>query len=58
MKVRNLDEIKTIIVGEKELLSNKYAVSKIGIFGSFSFGDFTKNSDIDILVDFKKSIGL
>lgn len=28
-------------------------VEKAGIFGSFARGDFRKNSDIDILVEFK-----
>jgi len=33
-------------------------VTKAGIFGSFSRGDFKKNSDVDILVEIKKNISL
>jgi hypothetical protein len=29
----------------------------LGIFGSYSRGDFKKNSDIDIIVEFEKSPG-
>lgn len=58
MKKNNLDKIKTILEKEKSKLSDKYGVSEIGIFGSYAYGDFSKKSDIDILVDFKKPIGL
>ena len=41
----------------EKLLANRtkiknYEVAKIGVFGSFAKGTATKNSDIDILVDF------
>lgn len=41
----------------KPLLFEKYYVDKIGYFGSFSRYEQTKDSDIDILVSFKKPIG-
>lgn len=41
----------------KPVLSKKYNVDKIGYFGSFSRNEQTKDSDIDILVSFKKQIG-
>ena len=53
-----MDKIKTILEKEKGRLSDKYGVSEIGIFGSYATGDFSKKSDIDILVDFNKPIGL
>ena len=37
---------------------SKYEPAKIGIFGSYARGDDTENSDIDILVDFKRKITL
>ena len=37
---------------------SKYDPLKIGIFGSYARGEDTENSDIDILVDFKKKITL
>jgi len=37
----------------KPLLSQKYGVVKIGLFGSVARGDNTENSDIDLLVEIK-----
>ncbi|GJM36147.1 MAG: hypothetical protein DHS20C18_51480 [Saprospiraceae bacterium] len=42
----------------KEHLFTKYAIKELAIFGSFSRGDFNKNSDVDILVDFNRNIGI
>lgn len=41
----------------KPALYQDYSVKSIGLFGSFSDGSFTKDSDIDILVEFEKPIG-
>jgi len=51
VKVNNLAEAKKIIKKEKASLAKNYGVSKIGIFGSFAFDDFSPKSDIDILID-------
>jgi len=37
---------------EKQLLSNKFGVEELGVFGSVARGNETINSDIDILVSF------
>ena len=58
MKVNNLENAKKILRNEMDFLIQKYGVSEIGIFGSFVFSDFSEKSDIDILVSFKKPIGL
>ncbi len=34
----------------------RYGVLKAGLFGSFARGEQKKNSDIDILIDFKGSL--
>lgn len=39
-------------------LKNTYHVEKIGVFGSFSRGENTKASDIDVLVEFSKPISM
>ena len=49
-----LDELKNL----KPELSTKYSVENIGLFGSITRSDFTENSDIDIIVDFRKPIGI
>jgi len=36
------------------LLCKKYSINELSIFGSSVRGDFTENSDIDILVSFTK----
>ena len=41
----------------KPHLRHEYAVKEIGVFGSFSEGDFSDESDIDILVELEKPIG-
>lgn len=58
MKINKLSDIQEILASEKQSLAVKYGVSKIGVFGSFVFGDFTKKSDIDLLVEFSRSVGL
>lgn len=41
----------------KPFLSEKYFVKRIGYFGSFSRGEQTEESDIDILVEFRQPLG-
>jgi uncharacterized protein len=42
----------------KPELAEKYHVNSIGLFGSVLRDDFTTASDIDIIVDFSKPIGI
>ena len=39
-------------------LREKYSVSYLGIFGSYIRGEQTKDSDLDVLVQFDKKPGL
>ena len=41
----------------KPTLRKEFAVSKIGLFGSFSDGTFSEESDIDLLVELERPIG-
>jgi predicted nucleotidyltransferase len=56
--MKNLSEIKKLLDKNKQALENKYHIKSIGLFGSVVRGDATELSDIDILVEFKKPIGL
>jgi len=56
--MKTLNEAKQILKKNKPILKNKFGVKEIGIFGSFVRGDERKRSDIDILVEFQKPIGL
>ena len=56
--MKSLDEIKKILKKNKTYLRKKYSVEEIGIFGSFSRGDQSSRSDIDLMVSLKKPLGL
>lgn len=54
-----LESIKNLLVELKPELVKKYAISSIGIFGSVLREDFSsQTSDIDIIVDFSRPIGI
>ncbi len=42
----------------KSVLAEKYNVKTLGLFGSYSRNDGTEKSDIDLLVEFSKPIGI
>jgi len=56
--MKNLNEIKKLLVYHKQRLKDKYHVKNIGLFGSIVRGDRTLTSDVDILVEFEGQIGL
>ena len=49
-----LEAIKTKISENKKLLEEKYNVKTIGVFGSCVTNNLSKDSDIDILVEFSE----
>jgi uncharacterized protein len=53
-----LTSIKQILSQLKPELKQKYFVNSIGLFGSVVRDDFTDKSDVDIIVDFTKPIGV
>lgn len=52
------DDIISILEKELPKLKEEYGVQRIVLYGSFAKGTQKKKSDIDILVDLKKPIGL
>ncbi len=56
--MRSLAEIKETLKGNKLRLTEKYGLSLMAIFGSYGREQQTEYSDIDILVDFEKPIGI
>lgn len=56
--MKPLTELKEIIREHKAELADDYSVSEIGIFGSVARGEARDDSDVDVLVDFSKPIGL
>lgn len=49
--------IEEIIKKHKPILSEKFKVKSIGIFGSYARNQETDESDIDILVSFREPVG-
>jgi len=47
-------DIQAILQERKNYLVEKFGVIEIAIFGSYARGEQRKNSDIDIIVDFKE----
>ena len=56
--MKAINEIKRIIEAHKEELEIKYGVKQIGLFGSFVRYEQKETSDVDILVEFERPIGL
>jgi predicted nucleotidyltransferase len=56
--MNKLENIKSNLSSMKDELGKKFGVSSIGLFGSVTREDFTDKSDIDILVDFSRPIGM
>ena len=56
--MKTLDEIKTLIDHESDVLAEKYGVAVIGIFGSYVRGEETPGSDLDLLAGILRPISL
>lgn len=54
----DLNKIKRILTELKPQLIEQYHVSSIGLFGSIVREDYTAASDVDIIVDFDRPIGI
>ncbi|MCD6484808.1 MAG: nucleotidyltransferase family protein [Candidatus Odinarchaeota archaeon] len=50
------EDILKILKRESSYLKKKFFVRRIGLFGSYSRGEQTEESDIDLLVEFEKPI--
>ena len=55
--MHQVETIKEIIEKHKPEIREKFHVSEIGVFGSYTRGEQEDDSDIDILVSFEKPIG-
>ena len=53
-----MSDILKILKEHKQELFNKYPIQSLALFGSYSRGDYTSESDVDIMVDFKKPVGI
>ncbi|HOM65327.1 MAG TPA: nucleotidyltransferase family protein [Ignavibacteriales bacterium] len=48
------NKIQQILQEHKNYLFEKFGVSEIDLFGSYARGEESNESDVDILIDFKK----
>lgn len=55
--MKNFIELREIIKQHREELEQKFKVKSIAIFGSYARGEQNKESDVDILVEFKEPVG-
>ena len=53
-----LSEIKHVLAELKPELSKRFHVQNLGLFGSIVRDDFSPSSDIDIIVDFDRPVGI
>lgn len=53
----NKDEITRLMRKSHDVLATEYGVSRIGIFGSAVKDAMTKDSDLDVVVEFERPIG-
>jgi uncharacterized protein len=56
--MREKSQIKKTLREQKDTLLTEYGVREIGLFGSLAKGMNSPSSDIDILIDFYKSVDL
>ena len=56
--LKKLKELKAQLEALKPLLVERYRVESIAIFGSYSRGEQTPKSDLDIVVTFSGPIGV
>jgi predicted nucleotidyltransferase len=55
MEISTTGEILAYLRDKKAFFHERFGVTRIGIFGSFSQGRQTRKSDIDLVVEFEKS---
>lgn len=54
----DIDRVAKTLKEHKAELEEEYGLSEIGIFGSYVEGRQTEESDLDILVEFRKTVDL
>lgn len=57
-KIYSIDEIKDKIKENQSFLKDKFHVKDFLLFGSYAKGEQTADSDIDLLVNFQKTIDM
>ena len=56
--MKTLEEVKLEIQALKPVLKKRFKVETVDVFGSYSRGEQTKNSDLDLLVTYSENVDL
>jgi predicted nucleotidyltransferase len=56
--MKTLEEIKRILLEHKEEIRQKYGIIILGVFGSYARGEQKETSDVDIIVELDRPVGL
>ncbi len=55
---RDMTELRGILRRELPVLQERYGVESLGLFGSYARGEAGPESDLDVLVRFRRSPGM
>jgi len=56
--MKTITQIRMLLAEHKNEIVEKYGVTEIGIFGSYLREEQKETSDVDILVEFKRPVGM
>jgi hypothetical protein len=56
--MKTQSQILKLLHQNKQILFNKYPIKELALFGSFARNEQNVSSDIDILVEFNKNVGI
>ena len=54
----NATEIINLLSDKLPLLKQKYPIAQLALFGSYAGAENNSNSDVDIMVEFNKPVGM
>jgi uncharacterized protein len=52
--LKTKEEIVEIITRDRKVLSERFHITEIGLFGSYLRNEQDKNSDVDVLIDYDR----
>jgi hypothetical protein len=56
--MKTIEEVKRILKEHREEIREKYGVVIVGVCGSYARGEQKESSDVDIIVELERPIGL
>ncbi len=56
--MQSLQDIRTVLASRRTELFARFPIKSLAVFGSFSRGDQRPDSDVDLLVEFDKPVGI